>query len=334
MNQKHILFGGLLITTLALGACAPTNAELTVTSESTISTTGIPQTPLETVDSNNITPTFISETTATASGAAEATMMPTLEGTSTMVPEGTTTANANEPLFIRASDLIGLDVAGESSILLGIVNDVLVDEAGRVQYVVIDANPDLETSSSADSSRVAIPLDKLDLQSGYQQLLFLGNEADLRALTTVDIAAFDDDDDFIVGSQAGTPVANPEFNGLIRVSRFTDFDLRNTEDENLGEVEDLVIDIHAGAVEHTIVNFGGFLGIGEKSVAVPWADLQLMTLNTTNNEPPYFVLDVPTETLEEAPAIEAMEDTLPRWPNPISPTWNRPYDTFWQTAGN
>jgi hypothetical protein len=178
----------------------------------------------------------------------------------------------------------------------------------------------------------------ISVQPGVEQVLFLGNEADLRAQTAVDVELFDNDDDFVIGNEEGTPASTTEFDSLIRIGKYTDFDLRNTEDEDLGEVEDLVIDVHASQVEHTVVNFGGFLGIGEKAVAVPWANLTLVTTTNattdTENEQPYFVLDAPRETLEQAPAIEDVDETLPRWPDTINPTWHTQYDSFWNTAGN
>jgi sporulation protein YlmC with PRC-barrel domain len=340
MKHKHTLFGGILVIALVLAACGPSAGEMTATNADTIDTTGVAQTPINTLDANSITPTADMEMTNDAMGTqlmtptGEGTTMP--EGTSTMVPEGTTTATANEPLLIRASDMIELDVAGDSNILLGVVNEVLVDDSGAVQYIVVDANPELESSSTAESNLIAVPPDMISVQPGIEQIVFLGNEADLRAHTAVDVELFDNDDDFVIGNEEGTPAATSEFNDLIRVSKYTDFDLRNTEDEDLGEVEDLVIDIHAAQVEHTVVNFGGFLGIGEKAIAVPWNNLTLVitAAATTDNDEPYFVLDVPRETLELAPAIEDIDETLPRWPDTINPTWNTQYDSFWNTAGN
>ena len=38
-----------------------------------------------------------------------------------------------------------------------------------------------------------------------------------------------------------------------------------------GEIDDLVLDLHSGRVAYALVTVGGFLGIGQKSFAVPWS---------------------------------------------------------------
>jgi sporulation protein YlmC with PRC-barrel domain len=50
--------------------------------------------------------------------------------------------------------------------------------------------------------------------------------------------------------------------------------VRNAQDESIGSVSDLVID-KSGQVKVVIVSVGGFLGIGDKHVAVPWNQLEV-----------------------------------------------------------
>jgi putative membrane protein len=47
------------------------------------------------------------------------------------------------------------------------------------------------------------------------------------------------------------------------------------ESDNIGDVNDLIIS-EDGAITHAIVGVGGFLGIGEKDVAVPFDELQVV----------------------------------------------------------
>ncbi len=44
----------------------------------------------------------------------------------------------------------------------------------------------------------------------------------------------------------------------------------STDDQDLGEIEDLLIDPSSGQVAYGVVSFGGVLGIGQQVVAVPW----------------------------------------------------------------
>ncbi|MCP1166952.1 PRC-barrel domain-containing protein [Limimaricola litoreus] len=47
------------------------------------------------------------------------------------------------------------------------------------------------------------------------------------------------------------------------------------DDDNVGEIEDLVAS-DAGEIEQAVIGVGGFLGIGEKKVAVNFSDLQIL----------------------------------------------------------
>jgi sporulation protein YlmC with PRC-barrel domain len=46
-------------------------------------------------------------------------------------------------------------------------------------------------------------------------------------------------------------------------------DVRNHQNERLGEIEDLVFDLHSGKIAYAVLSVGGFLGLGEKYIAVP-----------------------------------------------------------------
>ena len=47
----------------------------------------------------------------------------------------------------------------------------------------------------------------------------------------------------------------------------------NTEQEDLGKIEDLVIDARNSRVAYAILSFGGVLGLGDKHFAIPWEAL-------------------------------------------------------------
>ena len=45
--------------------------------------------------------------------------------------------------------------------------------------------------------------------------------------------------------------------------------VKNNQDEKLGKVEDLAVDVESGRVVEVILSTGGFLGIGDTLTAVP-----------------------------------------------------------------
>src|SRR2546421_508436 len=44
----------------------------------------------------------------------------------------------------------------------------------------------------------------------------------------------------------------------------------NQQNQDLGKIEDLVIDAGGGRIAYAVLSFGGFLGLGDKYFAIPW----------------------------------------------------------------
>lgn len=100
--------------------------------------------------------------------------------------------------------------------------------------------------------------------------------------------------------------------------------VRNPEGEDLGKLEDVVVDGRSGRVAYAVLSFGGFLGMGGKHFAIPWQALQ------EGSTPEYVILDVPKERLEEAPGFD--EDNPPtyndqRWGTQIYEYYG--YQPYW-----
>lgn len=69
-------------------------------------------------------------------------------------------------------------------------------------------------------------------------------------------------------------------------------------DNKIGVINDLVID-RDGRIAAVVIGVGGFLGIGEKNVAVPFQDVKISMRD--NNE--WLVLDRSKDDLRAAPAF-------------------------------
>jgi hypothetical protein len=74
--------------------------------------------------------------------------------------------------------------------------------------------------------------------------------------------------------------------------------VRNAAHENIGSIEEIMIDIPSGRVAYAVLSFGGFLGIGSKLFAIPWSALRL---DEGEHE---FILDIDRATLESAPGFD------------------------------
>jgi len=60
----------------------------------------------------------------------------------------------------------------------------------------------------------------------------------------------------------------------VRASQLIGMTIHNGEGKSLGKINDLVIDAQAGRVRYAAVSYGGFLGLGDKLFAIPWAAFQ------------------------------------------------------------
>lgn len=91
----------------------------------------------------------------------------------------------------------------------------------------------------------------------------------------------------------------------------------NRDDEKLGEIKDIMINLEVGKVEYFVVEFGGFLGIGEKYFAIP---LKLLEVDERKKA---FILDQSKEVLERAPGFNK-----DHWPETNSHDMQETY-TYW-----
>jgi len=84
--------------------------------------------------------------------------------------------------------------------------------------------------------------------------------------------------------------------GALPISDYYKQSVYDTQDNKIGTISDLLVD-KDGKVNAVIVGVGGFLGAGEKNVAVPFNALKL----TDKNGKRYLVMDTTKEALEKAP---------------------------------
>lgn len=120
---------------------------------------------------------------------------------------------------------------------------------------------------------------------------------------------------------------NESADALMSASTVTGDTVRNMKGEDLGRIEEVMIDLGSGKIAYAVLAAGGFLGMGGRYLAVPWNALAV------DMEQREFILDVEKERLEQAPAFD--EDN---WPSMADRQWaetvhgfygSRPY---WEAA--
>ena len=99
--------------------------------------------------------------------------------------------------------------------------------------------------------------------------------------------------------------------------------IKNAEGKDIGEIDRLLIDPQSGKVSHVVVGLGGFLGVGEKKVVVPWSDLKM----SAAHEGKKALITMDQAKLESAPRYERTASRADRSPSASPSTSPRVKDT-------
>jgi len=99
----------------------------------------------------------------------------------------------------------------------------------------------------------------------------------------------------------------------------------NSGGEDLGKIEDMVIDMRNNRVAYAILSFGGLFGVGDKHFAIPWEALAFDLSEKV------AVLNVDKDRLSNAPGFD--KDS---WPDMADTRWGTTlhqhygYKPYWE----
>jgi sporulation protein YlmC with PRC-barrel domain len=74
----------------------------------------------------------------------------------------------------------------------------------------------------------------------------------------------------------------------------------NFQNQDVGDIDELLIEPDTGEIRFAVVSVGGFLGLGSTRVAVPWVAFQIVNERGRVK----YMLDATRERLEKAPRVE------------------------------
>ena len=86
--------------------------------------------------------------------------------------------------------------------------------------------------------------------------------------------------------------------GLVSTETLLGSDVKNPQGQDVGDLKHLMLDPHTGRVMYAVVAIGGFLGMGEKTVVVPWNALEVARDGKS------LVLNVSPQMLPQVSAYE------------------------------
>jgi sporulation protein YlmC with PRC-barrel domain len=158
--------------------------------------------------------------------------------------------------LVRARRLIGYEVAGTGSRAVGEIADVLLSRAGGVSALLLEAGAigDQEPGSYLVPAARFLLLDgQLRLQGGLSpRERILPSEEE--------------------------PLAQRAGEGAVLASKLMAYRVVGSGGGEIGRVDDVVVDLQARRVAYAALGTGGVLGLGQKRIAVPFADLRYDTV--------------------------------------------------------
>jgi len=104
--------------------------------------------------------------------------------------------------------------------------------------------------------------------------------------------------DNFTGKYQGDPYPNVPLRYLTATSIIGD-KVHDDNDEPMGEIQDIMLDINSGKIDYVVIELGGFLGMGMKWFAIPFHLLQV------DAEKKLFVFKGKKEMLKDAPGFDA-----------------------------
>jgi sporulation protein YlmC with PRC-barrel domain len=114
------------------------------------------------------------------------------------------------------------------------------------------------------------------------------------------------------------PETGKGFRRVLSASTLAGDRVVNGRGEDMGKIDELMIDVQSGRVAYAVLSFGGFLGMGDKLFAIPWRNL------TLDEDRKVFVLNVDKATLERAPGFDK-----DHWPDMSDRAWGLNIYTFY-----
>lgn len=233
-----------------------------------------------------------------------------------------------------ASEIIGKQVyssAAADAEHIGDINNLVVGDDGSIEAVIIGVGGFL----GMGEKNVAVSMAALQWVAAEDNTERYVLETTKEALNTAPAFEWADDNDAdvaanntmaadpamapadqtatgtVVTDTAAAPAAGTRMDPLVR-DGFTDFDeaqltaeeligtnVYGTNDEHIGAIGDLALNAD-GSIDAIVIDFGGFLGIGTKPVAVAYEDLNFLA-NT--NQDRALVLPITRDQMDAAPAF-------------------------------
>jgi hyperosmotically inducible periplasmic protein len=246
----------------------------------------------------------------------------------------------------KGSDVIGMQIKNYDGESLGKVDDLALDlESGRIVQVIVSSGGFIGVGDRL----TAVPPGALHHDVTNKVLHLKATKEQMKGATEFKNASWTDSFDTnqlsavatYYGQESGTGFIhhdgtfdrtkpaptrntdgtwNKERHGMIpssrlghvqRASKLMGMTVKNQQDEKLGKVENILVDVQSGRIVAVVVSSGGFIGMGNELSAVPPTALSFNTDRDT------IQLDATRDVLVAAPHFKADQ-----WPDFNEPAYS------------
>lgn len=107
---------------------------------------------------------------------------------------------------------------------------------------------------------------------------------------------------------------------LIRASTLLGYNVYNLNGDNIGSINDMLMNVQNGNILFATIEYGGFLDIGDRVVPIPLSAFNWQEENE-------LVLNIDEQQLDSLPDVGA------NWPNVTDNTWNDEISSYWNDLG-
>lgn len=195
----------------------------------------------------------------------------------------------------RASRIIGMNVRGPKGENLGEIEDLAIDmKTGQVHFAVLEFDPGFLSGERL----IPIPVKELKMAQNNSALVY--QKADKAQLEKRSMNKSDWNDGFVRSEDRMGKLAEawglprPSGGTLVRADFLMDKEVRNRAGEDIGEIEDLVINMDHQKVHYAMLEFERSWLKPEKTVAVPLTAFS-MPANNMNE----LVMDVNRDRVKD-----------------------------------
>ncbi len=248
--------------------------------------------------------------TAVAAGISERAIQVAEVGSATATEAGSSSRqSAGMPSGrYKASALLGQKVKNQRGEAIGEITDMALSPAdARVNYAVLSFGGVL----GVGDRRFAVPLNAFTRDR--DQWVLNVSEQQLESMPGFDDEHWPRRAEKWPGAttQQAMEGTGGHAGAVVKASGFLDREVTSADGKELGEIEDLAVDLPSGRIDYVVIEHGGLLGIGEKLVAVPATDL------SQGEEDDKLVLRASAAALAKAPSFS--DDSWPATASSVVP---------------